>query len=338
MDAKSALFRSGFYSLFRRVAPSRQLGILRYHAVCALDAGYADPGICVTPAAFAEHVGYFASNYSVLPLPDAADALRRGRSLPPNALSITFDDGYEDNLAAAEVLARHGLSATFYITAGCLADGEPFWPSELRSLIAGIKGPELAVSAAGVDLRLPVATPAEKRAAVARFTKTFKAHPVPVREALRERLREASANAGAASPMLNWDQVRRMHALGMVIGSHTMTHPNLPNAGLERARVEIVESKARLEAEIGAPVTMFSYPNGGADRYMTREVAAIVREAGFGAATTSRNAFAGPSSDLFALERVQVSEELERVVFALEIERYAFKPKPRPGELAESAS
>jgi peptidoglycan/xylan/chitin deacetylase (PgdA/CDA1 family) len=333
MDARSILFRSGFYSIFRRVAPSRQLGILRYHAVCRLDAGYADPGICVTPAAFAAHVEYLASNYRVLSLPDAADALRRGRSLPSNALAITFDDGYADNLGAAQVLARHGLSATFYITAGCLAGGEPFWPSELRSLMAGIKGPELLVSAAGVELRLPVATPAEKQAAVGRLTKAFKAHTVPVREALRQRLRELSSNTGAASPMLTWDQVREMHRLGMVIGSHTMTHPNLPNAGPERARVEIVESKARLEAEIGAPVTMFSYPNGGAERYMTREVATIVREAGFAAATTSRNAFAGPSSDLFALERVQVSEQLERLVFALEVERYAFKPKPRPGEL-----
>jgi peptidoglycan/xylan/chitin deacetylase (PgdA/CDA1 family) len=333
MDAKSALFRSGFYSVFRRMAPSRQLGILRYHAVCPLDAGYADPGICVTPAAFAAHVAYFASHYRVLSLPEATDALRRGLSLPSNAIAITFDDGYEDNLAAAHVLARHGLSATFYVTAGCLAGGEPFWPSELRSLLAGIDGPELAVSAAGVDLRLPVATPAEKRAAVGQLTKTFKGHTVPVREALRERLRELSSTAGAASPMLSWDQVRQMSALGMVIGSHTMTHPNLPNAGVERARLEIFESKARLEAELGTPATMFSYPNGGAERYMTREVATLVREAGFAAATTSRNAFAGRSSDLFALERVQVSEELDRLVFALEVERYAFKPKPRPGEL-----
>jgi peptidoglycan/xylan/chitin deacetylase (PgdA/CDA1 family) len=337
MDAKSVLFRSGFYSVFRRVAPSRQLGILRYHAVCARDAGYAEPGICVTPAAFAAHVAYLASNYRVLPLPEAADTLRRGLSLPQNAVAITFDDGYADNLHAAEVLARHGLSATFYLTAGCLAGGEPFWPSVLRSLLAGIDGPELFVTVPGVDLRLPVASKAEKRAAVAKLTKTFKAHPVPVREAIRKRLRELSTNTSAASPMLTWDEVRRMHALGMTIGSHTMTHPNLPNAGPERARAEIFESKARLEAEIGAPVTMFSYPNGGAERYMTREVASLVREAGYAAATTSRNAFATPSSDLFALERVQVSEELDRVVFALEVERYAFKPKPRPGELAENA-
>src|SRR5688572_8190323 len=179
MDAKSVLFQSGFYSVFRRVAPSRQLGILRYHAVCARDAGYAEPGICVTPSAFAQHVAYLAANYRVLALPEAVRILQRGLSLPRNAVAITFDDGYADNLPAAQVLARHGLSATFYLTAGCLADGEPFWPSELRSLMAGVKGPELAMSAAGVDLRLPVATVAEKRAAVAKLTKTFKAHPVP---------------------------------------------------------------------------------------------------------------------------------------------------------------
>jgi hypothetical protein len=79
---------------------------------------------------------------------------------------------------------------------------------------------------------------------------------------------------------------------------------------------------------------MFSYPNGGAERYMTREVAALVRDAGFAAATTSRNAFASPASDLYALERVQVSERLEQLIFALEVERFAFQPKPRPGEVS----
>jgi hypothetical protein len=62
---------------------------------------------------------------------------------------------------------------------------------------------------------------------------------------------------------------------------------------------------------------------------MTPEVARLVRDAGYEAATTSRNAFAGSHSDLFALERIQVSEPLENLVFALEVERFAFKPKPR---------
>jgi hypothetical protein len=75
---------------------------------------------------------------------------------------------------------------------------------------------------------------------------------------------------------------------------------------------------------------MFSYPNGGAERYMTDDVARLVREAGFEAATTSWNGFAGARSDVYALERVQVQEEMADLVFALEVERFAFKPAPRP--------
>jgi peptidoglycan/xylan/chitin deacetylase (PgdA/CDA1 family) len=129
--------------------------------------------------------------------------------------------------------------------------------------------------------------------------------------------------------MLTWDEVREMHALGMTIGSHTMTHPNLPNAGLTAARDELIASRMRLEEETGSPVTMFSYPNGGAERYLTPLIQQIVRDVGYEAATTSRNAFAGPESDLYALERIEVEESLQELVFALEVERFAFKPQER---------
>jgi peptidoglycan/xylan/chitin deacetylase (PgdA/CDA1 family) len=129
--------------------------------------------------------------------------------------------------------------------------------------------------------------------------------------------------------MLKWEDIREMHAMGMTIGSHTMTHPNLPNAGTSDAWLEISGSKARLEQELAAPITMFSYPNGGAERYRTDEVEQMVRRAGYEAATTSRNGLAGSESNLFALERVQVSERLEDLAFALEVERFAFKPAPR---------
>ena len=162
-----------------------------------------------------------------------------------------------------------------------------------------------------------------------RLTKTFKRNPIPVREALRAQLRTHVSRLEMPRVMLTWDEVREMHRLGMTIGSHTMTHPNLPSAGITAAREEMVTARARLEAEIGAPVTMFSYPNGGADRYMTPDVQQAALEAGYEAATTSRNAFAGRTSDLFALERIEVEESLEELVFALEVERFAFKPQER---------
>ena len=328
--AKRLLFRSGAYSALRTLRPSRGLAILRYHAVCGPEGfAYAEPGICVTPSAFQRHVAYLTSEYRVLPLPEAVCYLRQGKTLPPNAVAITFDDGYADNLAAARVLGRHGATATFYITTSCLAGDTPFWPSEIRQLVLRIEGPEIRLKSAGVEIVVRCATDPERRLAIRALAKTFKANAIPVREALRQELRELAGGSGVASPMLTWGAVREMHEMGMTIGAHTMTHPNLPNAGPADAWLEISGSKARLERELGVAPTMFSYPNGGAERYLTPEVASLVRQAGFEASTTSRNGFAGPASDLYALERVQVAERLEDLVFALEVERFAFRPEER---------
>lgn len=331
--AKRLLLGTGAYAALRRIRPSRQLAILRYHAVCGPEGlAYAEPAISVTPEGFERHVAYLASRYRVLPLPEAARYIREGKTLPPNAVCITFDDGYADNLPAARTLHKYGVNATFYITAGCLKGEAPFWPSEIRYLVERATSPHIDLSAAGEVTRIPTGTPRERNQATRLLARLFKAHPIPVREELRAQLRAAVGVAETPSFMLTWDELREMHRLGMTIGAHTVTHPNLPNAGPIDARAEIVGSKARLERELDAPVTMFSYPNGGAERYMTPEVARLVRDAGFDAATTSWNGFAGAQSDVYALERVQVSEPLEELVFALEVERFVLKPVPRPME------
>ena len=331
--AKTALLRAGGYAAVRWLRPSQYLAILRYHAVCGPEGyAYADPQICITPENFERHVAYLSRAYSVIRLDEAVRRIGAGEPLPPNSVAITFDDGYADNLGAARILARYKATATFYITAGCLAGEQPFWPAEIRHLIAAVRQPRLQIDASGVTLDLPLASSDDRRAAVKRLTKAFKSNPIPVREALREQLRRVAGNSPMSRIMLTWDEVREMHALGMTIGSHTMTHPNLPSAGLSAAREELASSRQRLEQEINAPVTMFSYPNGGADRYLTPEVQTAVRESGYLAATTSRNAFATIHSDRYALERIEVEERLEDLAFALELERFAFKPQPRPGE------
>jgi peptidoglycan/xylan/chitin deacetylase (PgdA/CDA1 family) len=290
---------------------------------------YADTAICVTPENFARHVEYLTSAYHILRLEDAVETLVARQPLPKNAVVITFDDGYADNLAAARILNKHGATATFYITAACLAGGDPFWPVEVRYVVRGLPRIRLQVTAGPVDLDLDLTNEAGRQAAVKALTKTYKSHPIPVRDEVRRVLRDRVGALDMPRVMLTYDEVREMRRLGMTIGSHTMTHPNLPNAGVDAARREISGSKARLEQELDAAVTMFSYPNGGADRYMTPEIAQLVREAGFAAATTSWNGFAGPLSDRYALERVQVAERLQDLVFALEVERFLFRPAPR---------
>ena len=321
--SKTALLRSGAYDLLRRVRPSHHLAILRYHAICEPHTcKYADPSICVSPRAFEEQLRYLTSRYTVVRLPDAVRALTQHLRFPENAVALTFDDGYADNLEAARLLHRFGVSATFYITAGCLAEGHPFWPVELRWLLARIRDPQLQLSTAGHTIRLPCATVTQQSAAVRHLTQVFKANPISVREELRQQLRTLSDHLDAPRVMLTWDEVREMHRLGMTIGAHTMTHPNLPSAGPTEATNEIVASKQCLDAQVGSPVTMFSYPNGGAERYYTEELGRVVRDAGFLAATTSSNGLVGSESDLFALARIPASHDLGQLAYALDAERF----------------
>jgi peptidoglycan/xylan/chitin deacetylase (PgdA/CDA1 family) len=59
------------------------------------------------------------------------------------------------------------------------------------------------------------------------------------------------------------DQIKEMAAAGWEIGSHSMNHRDLTLLDdPERERYEIVESKEKLEAELGVPVKTFAYPFG----------------------------------------------------------------------------
>jgi peptidoglycan/xylan/chitin deacetylase (PgdA/CDA1 family) len=322
------LFRAGFYGLLRRARSSQRVAILRYHAVCGPEGyEYADPHICVSVDAFRAHVEYLTANYAVMALDDAVKALKGERSLPDNAVVLTFDDGYADNLVAARILHEHRATATFYLTADCLAGGQPFWPSEVRQIVPRIPGPALRLQLEARRFEWPLGEPERYEAAIQGVTRLFKSVSIREREELRVQLRVVGGiEQPLPSPMLTWEQVREMQQLGMTLGAHTLTHPNLPSAGLVDATAEIYGAKRRLQRELGTEVTQFSYPNGGAETYYNEDLQLAVREAGYLGAATSRNGFAGPDSDPYALERIQVAERVEDLAFALEVERFAFTP------------
>lgn len=117
MSVARRALRSGLAGaglLWARARPQHAgLRILMYHRVAPL------PGfdqLTVSPARFDEQAAWLAAHAHVLPLDEALDRLHDG-GLPPNAVALTFDDGYRDNLVhALPVLKRHGLPATVFVT------------------------------------------------------------------------------------------------------------------------------------------------------------------------------------------------------------------------------
>lgn len=82
---------------------------------------------------------------------------------------------------------------------------------------------------------------------------------------------------------MDWDQVHRLSDEGWEVGSHTCSHPVLPQVDDETLEQELVGSRAELEERLRRPCTSVAYPYGAVDG----RVLAMTRRAGYvaGAAT-----------------------------------------------------
>jgi peptidoglycan/xylan/chitin deacetylase (PgdA/CDA1 family) len=129
--------------------------------------------------------------------------------------------------------------------------------------------------------------------------------------ALRHWLRTAHA---PELESMTWDQLRQVAAAGWEIGSHTVTHPYLPLLDDSELERELVESKARLEQEIGRPCRTIAYPSGQFDARVMRGAAA----AGYEVAGALPRRLPEEASPL-AWPRISVSRDDNLLTFGLKV-------------------
>ena len=318
----SVAYATGLTGLVRRAASRRARGmtILSYHRVN----DERDPYFPSLPTAvFERQVAYLARAYRVLPLDEAVDRLARGDA-PANALCITFDDGYRDNLThAAPILARHRLPATVFLATGFIGTAAVPW---FDRIAAAFKAAGPASFAAPWGASVPIASTTERLAAMARSQAYLKELPHEVAAEQVEqicatvapRAREAAKNA-----MLGWDDVHALLGLGCAIGAHTVSHPILSRVSDDRAACEIGDSRRMIEAGCGLAPRAFAYPNGQPADY-TATTVRLVREAGFDCAVTTRFGQNGPGTPLFELRRGGPSEH-HLPTFALKLAWYRLR-------------
>jgi hypothetical protein len=144
---------------------------------------------------------------------------------------------------------------------------------------------------------------AAKRAVIAKLLPVLKYLPAPERESWANRLADMAGVPGRSNLMMREDQVRELHAAGMEVGAHTVTHPILLNTAPEAARREIVESGRRLAEILRQPIDLFAYPNGKPGVDYGAEHVAMVCDAGYATAVSTGWGVATAQSDRFQLPR-----------------------------------
>jgi len=239
--------------------------------------------------------------FNVLPLGDALAAMANG-TLPERAVSITFDDGYTDQVKVAlPILRKYGHHATFFIPTGYLSGG-CMWNDLVIETIRYHNGSELDLSALNLAHYSTVSVP-DKRETIAHLVMSIKHfHPEKRMHALKY-LKTLIGFDVATDLMMGEDMVKLLVDAGMEVGSHTMMHPILTSVTDEEASNEITESKRILEGITGRPVRYFAYPNGKPYEDYMPEHMEIVRQAGFEAAFSTAKGVATSESDICQLPR-----------------------------------
>jgi len=278
---------------------SRSISILIYHRVVAEP----DALLPDLPSAdeFDRQLAAVDRWFTVLPLREAAAKLRDG-TLPVRSACITFDDGYADNASVAlPVLRRRGVPATFFVSTSFI-DGGRMWNDSVIETIRAKKGDVLDARTIGLG-SLDISSTQSRRDAIDRVLSGLKYLPQEERQKRVETLAAEASRPLPSDLMMTSEQVRSLHASSMEIGAHTVTHPILARLDRDRASSEIRESRRRLEAITGKPVTLFAYPNGKPGKDYGREHVDMVKQMGFEAAVSTAWGVAHAQSDAFQLPR-----------------------------------
>jgi peptidoglycan/xylan/chitin deacetylase (PgdA/CDA1 family) len=134
------------------------------------------------------------------------------------------------------------------------------------------------------------------------------------------------------SRMMVEDELRDLHAAGVELGAHTVTHPNLEELAYDECLREMAESRDFLEALTGDRVSTFAYPFC---KYGDDAVRAA-RDAGFDAAVTCQ--WRG-SWDPFEMKRVMITGKDGPPSFGLKLyELYGRLFQSRAGRVARTTT
>ena len=317
---KRAILASGALRLAERLRAGSG-AILMYHSVLPEPSLQADllGGIAHDESTFRRQMELLAREFRPIGLDQVLKDIKQNRDLPKRTVVVTFDDGYADNYEIAMPILNHlGVPATFYVTVDCIENRKPPWPSRLRFAFRHTKSGAWYDS---LDRVWALKDIAEREQAFLATCDICCRLSGITQEAFVKRIeQELGANPPNRSDglMMSYDQLRALTRHGHIVGSHTMTHPNIAQVTEDEAVYELTESKRRLETELHTPIEHFSYPCPALSPHWSANTVKQSRSVGYETAVTTDNGLTRLGDDPLCLKRVLPTKTVEGLRWNLE--------------------
>jgi peptidoglycan/xylan/chitin deacetylase (PgdA/CDA1 family) len=297
---------SGFFFPFRYFNRNKLL-ILMYHRFST------DSGPFATSASdFENHLKYIRQRYRVVSLSDATTLLSDLGKLPPRTAVITIDDGYRDVYTVAlPILRKYEMPATLFVVSDFLDRKIWLWTDKARFLLLQTQKTLVEFESEHEVHHYKLSDRNSRLSAAASINLHLKKMPDAKKEFAIKDLGEALKVEIPGVPpadfeALTWDELAELESSRIEAGSHTVTHPVLTRVNRERVRLELRNSKTRLESVLNHKVSSFCYPNGATNDEVTGEV----RLAGYECAVTATHGFNQYKPDPLLLSRIAAENDL----------------------------
>jgi peptidoglycan/xylan/chitin deacetylase (PgdA/CDA1 family) len=320
--AKKAFVASGALGFAHKLAAPAAV-ILRYHSIQDRPEQFANTIGCDSIHAtsiFERHMELIAQRFTAISLDDIALFLKGDKTLPQRAVAITFDDGYKDNVRlAAPILNRFGIPGLFYVLVGAVDRSKAPWYCLLRHAFWTARNPKWTDPTTSTVHDLT-----DSRAREVAFMDAAGICAKSSAAAREELVQNATHSLGPepfpneSDLMMTWDDARTLVKSGHIVGSHTMTHPNVAHVSADDARSELADSKLKLEKELGAPVKHFSYPHPALNPPWNEATLKITGELGYATAVTTTVGAVRSDARPLAIPRTYIPREESEFLWHLE--------------------
>ncbi len=270
-----------------------------------------------TATEFDQQVRFLKRNFDVIGVADLPRVLHDSSA---RAVMITFDDGYIDNYEIAfPILQQHDAAALFFIASGYLDDHPVAWWDEVAWMVR-TSGLRQLCWEKHFPQSLSLENEESTRRTIREILLKLKSIPEENADNFLIQLGEVTGTGRCPCEVsdqlwMSWDMVREMDQSGIDFGGHTVNHPVLANCDVDRQRMEISNSKQRIEAELGHSITTFSYPVGQRDSF-TEETKKLLEQAGYEWGFSFYGGYCPASQfDPYDLKRMPVEERVHQNLF-----------------------
>jgi len=182
--------------------------------------------------------------------------------------TITFDDGYRGIYSIIDNIKDFNNPIIIFICPGFIESHCSIWWLELSNYIFDKKNSYLDFIYKNKQFIFKLNSFTSRKKTYYKLSLVFKNLNFKEQELILDRILGSKIRHDFSERFLTWEMIKNLSEVkNVIIGSHTMNHPNLINEDLNNISKELLKSKNVIETKLSQKCDHFAIPFGGKDSF-----------------------------------------------------------------------